>query len=203
VTIVPNGVDISAYDPRRIEPRDLGPAAIVFTGKMDFRPNVDGVLWFAKRVLPLVLPEVPEAHFYIVGQRPRPRVRGLQRDPAVTVTGFVPHSPPYIAGATVYVVPLRMGGGTRLKLLEAMALGRAVVSTSLGCEGFPSMRAGEHLRVAEGEAAFARAVVALLRDSSRRKALGHNARRLVTSRYDWGMIASRWEDVYSERSVSL
>ncbi len=200
--VVPNGVDVEAYDPHRVEAYDLGPAAIVFTGKMDFRPNVDGVLWFAQRVLPLVLLEVPEAHFYVVGQRPHPRLSSLQHDPAVTVTGFVPHSPPYIAGAAVYVVPLRMGGGTRLKVLEAMALGKAVVSTGLGCEGFPSMRAGEHLCVEETEADFAAAVVALLRDPSQRWALGQAARELVISRYDWAMIALRWEAVYSEGSVS-
>lgn len=202
VAVVPNGVDVEAYDPDRVQPRDLGPAAIVFTGKMDYRPNVDGVLWFAKRVLPLVLFEVPEAHFYVVGQRPHPRLNSLQRDPAVTITGFVSQSPPYIAGAAVYVVPMRMGGGTRLKVLEAMALGKAVVSTSLGCEGFPSMRVGEHLRVEEDEADFASAVVALLRDPSQRRALGRTARELVTSRYDWAMIASRWEAIYSEGSLS-
>ena len=169
---------------------------------MDFRPNLDGVLWFAQRVLPLVLSEVPEAHFYVVGQRPHPRLGSLRRDPAVTITGYVPHSPPYIAGAAVYVVPLRMGGGTRLKVLEAMALGRAVVSTSLGFQGFPSMRPGEHLRVEDSEPAFAQAVVALLRDPSQRQALGQAARRLVTAKYDWSTIASCLEKVYEERSVS-
>jgi len=197
VTVVPNGVDIPAYDPHTVEPFDLGPMAIVFTGKMDFRPNVDGVLWFVQQVLPLVQVEIPEAHFYIVGQRPHRRVNALRSDPAVTVSGFVPSTPPYIAGAAVYVVPLRMGGGTRLKVLEAMALGKAVVSTSLGCEGFPSMRAGEHLLVEDDEAAFARAVVTLLRDSSQRGTLGEAARALVAARYDWAMIASRWETVYS------
>jgi glycosyltransferase involved in cell wall biosynthesis len=202
VTVVPNGVDVAAYNPRTVEPSALGPAAIVFTGKMDFRPNVDGVMWFAQRVLPFILSEVPQAHFYVVGQRPHPRLESLRRDPAVTITGFVPHSPPYIAGAAVYVVPLRIGGGTRLKVLEAMALGKAVVSTSLGSEGFRSMRPGKHLRVEDDEVAFAQAVVALLRDPSQREALGQAARCLVTAQHDWAMIASRWDAVYSEGSVS-
>jgi sugar transferase (PEP-CTERM/EpsH1 system associated) len=197
VTVVPNGVDVTAYDPRRVEPCDLGSAAIVFTGKMDFRPNVDGVLWFAQQVLPLVLAEIPQAHFYIVGQRPHSRLDVLRGDPAVTTTGFVRDTLPYIAGATVYVVPLRMGGGTRLKVLEAMALGKAMVSTGLGCEGFPSMRDGQHLLVEDDAAAFAQAVVALLRGPSRRRLLGQAARDLVCAQYDWERIASRLETVYS------
>lgn len=201
VSIVPNGVDIETYDPGEVVPQALGPAAIVFTGKMDFRPNLDGVLWFAEKVLPLVLSQVPEAHFYIVGQRPHRRLDRLRHNPAVTITGFVPRSPPYIAAAAVYVVPLRMGGGTRLKILESMALGKAVVSTSLGFQGFPSMKPGEHLRVEDGDLGFAQAVVDLLRDPPQRRALGESARRLVTESYDWARIASRLEDVYMEGGI--
>ena len=197
VTVVLNGVDTAAYDPQAVEPLDLGPAAMVFTGKMDFRPNVDGVLWFAQQVLSLVRAEISEAHFYIVGQRPHPRLDALRGDPAVTITGFVPHTQPYIAGAAVYVVPLRMGGGTRLKVLEAMALGKAVVSTSLGCEGFPLMRSGEHLLVADDAVAFAQAVLTLLRDPSQRQALGRTTQDFVTTGYDWAVIVPRLEAVYS------
>ncbi|MEA3345890.1 MAG: glycosyltransferase [Chloroflexota bacterium] len=196
VTIVPNGVDTAAYDPRRVEPLDLGPGAIVFTGKMDFRPNVDGALWFAQQVLPLVRSKRPEVHFYIVGQQPHSRLDVLRGDPAVTITGFVPRIQPYIAGAAVYVIPLRMGGGTRLKVLEAMALGRGLVSTRLGCEGFPLMRSGEHLLVADGAAPFAQAVLALLRDPSLGRGLGQAARDLVTARYDWAEIVPRLEALY-------
>jgi len=195
VTVVPNGVDGATYDPRRVEPLDLGPAAIVFTGKMDFRPNVDGVLWFSRQVLPRVRAQVPQAHFYIVGQRPHRRLEPLLDDPAVTITGFVPHIQPYIAGAAVYVVPLRIGGGTRLKLLEAMALERAIVSTSLGCEGFP-LTPGKHLLVANEPAAFARAVVTLLRDPSHRATLGRAARAFAVKGYDWSAIVPRLEEVY-------
>jgi glycosyltransferase involved in cell wall biosynthesis len=198
VSIVPNGVDIETYDPAEVKPVALGPAAIVFTGKMDFRPNLDGVLWFANRVLPLILSQVPEAHFYVVGQQPHARLDSLRCNPAVTITGFVPRSPPYIAAAAVYVVPLRMGGGTRLKILESMALGKAVVSTSFGFEGFPLMRPGEHLCVEDGDLGFAHAVVDLLRDPTRRQALGKAARRLVTANYDWAGIAASLEDVYTE-----
>ena len=197
VTVVPNGVDVTAYDPEEVIADDLGPAAIVFTGKMDFRPNVDGVLWFAQQVLPRVQLEVPEAHFYIVGQQPHPRLDELRDNPAVTITGFVPQTPPYIAGAAVYVVPLRIGGGTRLKILEAMAMGKAVVSTRLGREGFSSMRANEHLLVADSPTAFSRAVVALLRNPPWRQTLGRTAQDLVTSSYDWSSIVPRFDAVYS------
>lgn len=195
VTVAPNGVDVADYDPRRVEPLDLGPAAIVFTGKMDFRPNVDGVLWFYRQVLPRIRARVPQVHFYIVGQRPHRRLEPLTNDPAVTITGFVPHIQPYIAGATVYVVPLRMGGGTRLKLLEAMALGRAIVSTSLGCEGFP-LTPGKHLLVGDEPAAFAQAVVALLRDPIRRASLGRAARAFAVEGYEWSAIVPHLEEVY-------
>ena len=200
-TVVSNGVDVAAYDPRAVEHIDPGSAAIVFTGKMDFRPNVDGVLWFARQVLPLVLGEIPDAHFWIVGQRPHERLEALRGNPAVTVTGFVPQIQPYIGGAAVYVVPLRMGGGSRLKILEAMALAKAVVSTSLGCEGFPLMRAGEHLLVADDAVAFAQGVVALLADPSWRRALGQRARDLVTRRYDWAVMTPHLEAVYSAWSA--
>lgn len=196
-TVVCNGVDVASYDPQVVERIDLGSAAIVFTGKMDFRPNVDGALWFAHQVLPLVLAEIPDARFWVVGQRPHQRLEVLRDNPAVTVSGFVPQVQPYIAGATAYVAPLRMGGGTRLKILEAMALGKAVVSTTVGCEGFPLMRPGEHLLVADDPAAFAQAVVALLSDPSLRQALGQAARDLVTKWYDWRVIVPRLEAVYS------
>lgn len=191
-TVVPNGVDVSAYDPRTPPAPGMGAHALVFTGKMDFRPNVDAVLWFAGEVLPLVRREVPDAHFWVVGQRPHPRLASLRGNPAVTLTGYVEDTRPYIAGAAVYVAPMRIGGGTRLKLLEAMAMERAIVATRLGAEGY-EVRDGEELLLADDAASFARAVVALLRDPARRAALGRAARRFVESRYDWRVLAPRIE----------
>ncbi|MGQ9458358.1 MAG: glycosyltransferase, partial [Anaerolineae bacterium] len=168
--------------------------ALVFTGKMDFRPNVDGVLWFWQEVWPLVRAKAPEAHFYVVGQRPHPRLAPLVEDPSVTVTGFVPDVRPYIANAAVYVIPLRIGGGTRLKVLEAMAMGKAIVSTSLGCEGFP-LRSGEHLLMADTPGAFAEAVLILLEDAPKRKALGAVAQALAATQYDWAALVPRLEEI--------
>ncbi|MCP4515720.1 MAG: glycosyltransferase, partial [Delftia sp.] len=132
VTVIPNGIHTEQYQPA---PGTEAPASLVFVGKMDFRPNVDAVRWFADAVWPRVRAAVPEAHFYVVGQRPHPQLERLRADPSLTLTGWVPEVHPYIAQATVYVAPLRMGSGTRLKLLEAMAMSKAIVSTRLGAEG--------------------------------------------------------------------
>jgi sugar transferase (PEP-CTERM/EpsH1 system associated) len=193
--VVPNGVDMAFYTapvvPFEVQP---GPG-LAFTGKMDFRPNVDAALWFAQEVLPLIRREVPEACFWAVGKDPHPRLAPLADDPAVLLTGAVEDVRPYIAGAVVYVVPLRIGGGTRLKVLEAMAMGKAIVSTALGCEGF-DLVPDQELVVADTPAEFAAAVLALLRDPVRRDRLGRAARRFAGSRYDWRIIVPRLEQAY-------
>jgi glycosyltransferase involved in cell wall biosynthesis len=201
--VVPNGVDMAFYSApvpaleaqAGSDSGDPSGSSLVFTGKMDFRPNVDAVLWFAQEVLPLIRHEAPEARFWAVGKDPHPRLAPLALDPAVVLTGAVEDVRPYIATATVYVVPLRIGGGTRLKVLEAMAMGKALVSTALGCEGF-DLVADQELVVADTPAEFAAAVLALLRDPARRERLGRAARRFAGSRYDWRMIVPRLERVY-------
>lgn len=198
VTVIPNGVDTRAYDPQRTYSLILEPHSVVFTGKMDFRPNIDAVLWFCRQVLPLIKSRVPDVHFYIVGQKPPQRLRSLAEDAAVTLTGYVDDVQPYIAGAGVYVVPLRIGGGTRLKIMEAMALGKAIVSTSLGCEGYP-VTSGQELLIADTPQDFARCVVGLLGDARRREELGRAGRRFVEERYDWRAIVPRLERVYVKR----
>jgi sugar transferase (PEP-CTERM/EpsH1 system associated) len=195
VTVIPNGVDTRAYDPGQTYPLVLEPHSVVFTGKMDFRPNIDAALWFCHQVLPLIKTQVPDVHFYIVGQKPPQRLMALAEDPAVTLTGHVEDVRPYIAGAGIYVVPLRIGGGTRLKIMEAMALGQAIVSTSLGCEGYP-VTPGRELVVADTPQDFARCVVELLGDALRREELGRAGRRFVEERYDWRAIVPRLERVY-------
>jgi len=167
---------------------------------MDFRPNVDAVLWFARKVLPRVRASVPEVHFVVVGQRPHRRLDVLRGDPAVTLTGWVEDTRPYIAQAAVYVAPLRMGGGTRLKLLEAMAMGKAVITTRLGAEGYP-VAGGRELLLADTPADFAAAVVALLRAPERRAELGRVARAFVEQRYDWRVIVPLVEAVYEANPV--
>jgi len=201
VTVVPNAVDVAYYTSNDIQPSPLPPRSLIFTGKMDFRPNVDAVLWFCQEVLPLVRRKLPDARFYIVGQSPHRRVLRLADDPAVTVTGYVDDVRSYIAGACVYVVPLRMGGGTRLKVLEAMAMGKPIVSTSLGCEGFEGLESGKELSLADTPEDFARRVMELLGDAARREKLGQAARRFVEQRYDWRLIVPRLEQIYEKLDV--
>ena len=198
VTVVPNAVDVDYYTSNDIQPSPLPPRSLVFTGKMDFRPNVDAVLWFCQGVLPLVRRKLPDARFYIVGQSPHRRVLRLADDPAVTVTGYVDDVRSYIAGACVYVVPLRIGGGTRLKVLEAMAMGKPIVSTSLGCEGFEGIESGQELSLADTPEDFAQRVIELLGDAARRERLGMAARRFAEARYDWRLIVPRLEQIYEK-----
>jgi glycosyltransferase involved in cell wall biosynthesis len=197
--IVPNGVDMSFYTaPVAPLKQGAGPgqADLVFTGKMDFRPNVDAVLWFAQEVLPLIRRESPETRFWVVGKDPHPRLAPLLVDPAVEVTGFVEDQRPYIAMAAVYVIPLRIGGGTRLKVLEAMAMSRAIVSTTLGCEGF-EVETDRELITADQPSDFAAAVVALLRDPDRRAQLGAAGCEFAETRYDWQIVVPLLERVYN------
>lgn len=198
--VVPNGVDMEFYAALAAAPAaGDGPGAsdLVFTGKMDFRPNVDAVLWFIQEVLPLIRQQRPEARFWVVGQSPHARLAAAAGRPDVVLTGKVDDVRPYIGTAGVYVVPLRIGGGTRLKVLEAMAMGKAIVSTRLGCEGF-DLIPGQDLVVADAPEEFARAVLGLLGDPDRRERLGRAARRFAGSRYDWSKIVPRLERIYSE-----
>ncbi len=196
VTVVPNGVDLDFLRPGVVHPQpDMVEHALVFTGKMDYRPNVDGVLWFVETVLPLVQASVPAVHFYAVGQQPHARLAALAAHPAVTVTGRVPDVRPYIAGAGVYVTPLRIGGGTRLKVLEAMAMGQAMVSTRLGCDGFPFVH-GREVLFADEPAEFADAVVRLLQNRGQAATLGKAARAYVEQHYGWDAIVPKFEALY-------
>jgi glycosyltransferase involved in cell wall biosynthesis len=178
VEVVPNGVDTAAFTP---SPGTGERGRIVFTGRMNYAPNADAVLYFAGQVLPLVLEQVPYARFHVVGAHPPPPVSALA-SATVVVHGRVDDVRPYLASAEVVVVPIRAGGGTRLKVLEAAAAGKAIVTTRLGLEGLPFP--GGSVVVADAPQAMADAVVALLRDRERRAALGARA-RAVAERFEW------------------
>lgn len=196
-TVVPNGVDLQAYHPGLPPLAGMAHPSLVFTGKMDFRPNVDAVLWFAAEVLPRLWARQPGIHLYVVGQSPSPRLRALPADPRIVVTGWVEDTRPYIAGADVYVVPMRVGGGTRLKVLEAMAMGQAMVSTPLGVEGL-GVTDGQEALLAEEPEGFAGHILALLAEPDRRRALGQAARRFVEQSYGWEAIGPKLEAVYGQ-----
>jgi len=193
--VIPNGVDTDVYQREKVPPFTLPPHTLVFTGTMDFRPNVDAMLWFAQEVLPLLKPHVPAVQVYIVGQRPHARLNALRADPAITITGAVDDTRPYIVAASVYIVPLRMGGGTRLKLLEALSLQAPIVSTTLGAEGF-AVTNGKELLLADEAAAFARSIVELIDNRERARLLGNAGRSFAVQHYDWRSIVPRFEQVY-------
>jgi sugar transferase (PEP-CTERM/EpsH1 system associated) len=194
LSVIPNGVDTEFYAPAETAPDE---PVLVFTGKMDFRPNVDAMLWFASEVLPRVRAEIPHVHLYIVGQKPAPAIRALARQPGITVTGWVADTRPYIRDAALYIVPLRMGSGTRLKVLEAMAMGKAIVSTARGIEGLELIPEREVV-LAETRDDFARAIVALWHEPSRRRALGQSARARAVAHYDWRILIPRFEEIFQQ-----
>ena len=193
-TVIPNGVDIEYFVPA---PASQTPT-LIYAGGMNMFANRDAVLYFLQEIWPLIVAQVPDAQFLAVGQDPPDELRAFAaRDPRVAVPGKVPDIRPYINRASVYVVPLRVGGGTRLKVLDAMACGKAMVSTSVGCEGL-EVQAGEHLEVADEPAAFARATIDLLNDPARRDRLGRSARALVERKYAWPLIGAKLIDAYEE-----
>jgi len=187
VHVVQTGVDTEYFRPAPTrEPRVPD---MVFTGSMDWLPNEDAMLFFCREVLPLVRAELPDATLTIVGRAPTPAVKRLAEDYAgVRVTGRVDDVRPYMNDAAAYIVPLRIGGGTRLKIFEAMAMGKAVVSTTVGAEGLP-VTDGEHVLLADTAPAFAGAIVSLVRDGQQRRALEDAGRALVVQRYDWSAVA--------------
>jgi len=197
IVTIPNGVDTEFYVPSdEVCAKPLAALALVFTGKMDFRPNIDAMLWFCDEILPRIRAEIPLAHMVIVGQKPAPKISALAQREGVQVTGMVPDVRPFIADAAVYVVPLRMGSGTRLKVLEAMAMGKAIVATSRGVEGI-TVTPERDVLIADTPDEFARAVITLLRDPARRQALGRAARTLAETQYDWRALVPMFDALYT------
>lgn len=190
ITVVPTGVDVRQYQPaaafRATQP------LVMFLGSMDWEANADAVEYFCRDIWPAVRSAVPSARFRIVGRNPGPRVRALASD-SVDVTGTVASVIDHLKDAAVFAVPLRIGGGTRLKIFEAMAAGRAVVSTSIGAEGL-DVRDGRDIVLADSATAFAEAVVRLLRDDDRRRQF-EVAAASTAARHDWPAIAQAFTAV--------
>jgi glycosyltransferase involved in cell wall biosynthesis len=163
---------------------------------MDYRPNVDAVLWFADEVWPLICEKRPSTTWAVVGQIPHARLQRIQGIPGMTMTGWVESVRPYLAGASVYIMPFRIGSGTRLKLIEAMAAGKAIVSTTVGAEGFPA-QSGEQLLLADSAQAMATAVLQLLDNPQKREQFGRMASQLA-QQYDWRQVIPRFQEVYMQ-----
>jgi len=203
VHCVPNGVDAGHY--WEVCEANLGAAGgqpeqirrkLLFVGSMDYFANIDGVRWFCQRVWPELERRHPDLDFFIVGRNPAPEVRALAL-PRVIVTGEVEDTRPFYRGAEAAVVPLHVGGGSRLKILEAMAAGVPVVSTRLGAEGL-ELEPEKHLLIADSPGHFAQAVSTLLGDASRRRQIAQQARALVCERYDWGRLGEQLAEIHRE-----
>jgi len=185
--VVPNGVDTSYFDRRRVVPHPFVRPTLVFSGTLDYRPNIDALRWFVAQVLPLVRQTIPDVVLVAVGRRPTPVLVALQAAGELSLTGEVPDTRAYLCGAHVYVVPMRIGGGVRLKVLEAMALAVPIVSTRLGVDGIDGLN--ETLcSVADTPQAMAAAIVATLATPPATKP----ARDFVVANYDWRVIVPRF-----------
>jgi glycosyltransferase involved in cell wall biosynthesis len=190
VHVVQTGVDTSYFTPM---PRQERRAHLVFTGSMDWLPNEDGMTYFVRDILPLIRQAEPDVTLSIVGRNPTPAVQRLAQTPGIEVTGRVDDVRPHVAAGDIYVVPLRIGGGTRLKIFEAMSMSRAVVSTTIGAEGLP-VTSGRDIVIADEPALFAESVVRLIRDADTRHRIESAARQLVVSRYDWAAVSRDFEE---------
>lgn len=199
VTSISNGVDTSYFAP---DSRPRQPDRLVFVGGMTWFPNYDAIRYFCNEVLPRVADEVPTVSLTVVGKNPQDdSVRDIARNSRVRLTGLVEDVRPLISEAAAYVVPLRIGGGTRLKILDALSMGTPLISTSVGCEGLDVV-SGEVLLIADTADAFARAIVRVLREPELGRRLGAAGRQLVVDKYDWSTIAPALERVY-RRCVGL
>jgi glycosyltransferase involved in cell wall biosynthesis len=192
VFAIPTGVDTEYFHPGEEQAIDN---SLVFTGSMDWLPNEDALLYFAKDILGKIKEKMPTVTLTVVGRNPsRHLQQELSRHPEIQVVGWVPDVRPYINSHAVYVIPLRIGGGTRIKAYEALAMGKAMVSTTVGVEGLP-VRHREHLEIADTADDFANAVVSLLKDKTKRMLLGNAARDFVRENFSWAKAGQTFADI--------
>ena len=193
VTDVPTGVDTEFFRPQTgAQPE---PASLIFTGSMDWLPNVDAMNWFCREILPLVRAKAPNVRLTVVGRKPGRELLELgERDSLILVTGRVDDVRPFIENATAYIVPIRIGGGTRLKIYEALAMEKPMVSTTVGAEGLP-LRDGEELLIADDPESFANAVVRVLSDQAFADELGKRAAANVRERFAWSSVANSFAEI--------
>jgi len=190
---IPTGVDIDFFKPANTSP--ARPNSLVFTGSMDWLPNEDAMRYFIDDVMPLVKQQIPDVHLTIVGRSPYPSLVELaQRDPALTVTGRVDDVRPYMQDAVAFIVPIRIGGGTRLKIYEAMAMEKPVISTTVGAEGLP-VHHDAQLLLADDPKTFADSVVKVLSNSELAARLGSSAAQFVRQHFGWPGVAATFADL--------
>ncbi|MDR3575104.1 MAG: glycosyltransferase [Anaerolineaceae bacterium] len=193
IDVVPNGVDTNLYQPL---PSNTEKPALLFVGDMAYRPNIDAINFFCQEIFPKIINVIPNIELWIVGINPPPEVKKFEAG-NVHVTGKVDDVRPYYKRSSVCVVPLRAGGGTRLKILEAMALGRPVVSTAIGCEGL-NVEDGKQLLIAETADQFVDKILTLFLNENLRNSIACQARELVVNCYDWDVIANSAMNIFSK-----
>jgi polysaccharide biosynthesis protein PslH len=199
VTTVPTGVDLEYFQPAGVN----GQPSLVFTGSMDWMPNEDAITYFAAEVLPLIQQYIPNVTLSVVGKNPTRKLLALaKRNDAIRVTGAVSDIRPYVAAASVYIVPIRIGSGTRIKIFEAMAMAKAVVSTTIGAEGLP-VQHGKNILLADTPQDFAARTVELLKQRSTQQRIGLAARTLVESRYAWTAVTDVVENALLPASLPI
>ena len=188
IEVIPNGVDIQYYSPRQV---DKKPNSLIYSGLMNWRPNEDAVIFFLKKIYPLAKKRIPDISFAIVGKDPSYAItKCAQSDASITITGFVDDVRLYVHASELFIVPLRIGSGTRLKILEAMAMGKAVISTSIGCEGI-DVTHERNIIIADTPENFAKGVIRLLNDPVQRDKIAEEGRRMVKEKYSWEIINQR------------
>lgn len=191
--VVPNAVDLETFRPSGVEP---DPASLVFLGAMNYHPNIEGIHYFVETTFPKIVARYPQVKLFVVGMNPPDSVRALASE-RIEITGFVEDPRVYMERATVMVVPLRIGGGTRFKITESLAMGKAIVSTRLGAEGI-DVEHGKHALLADDPESFAREVGRLLDDRQLVRRLGVAARELAEQRYGWAPAVAELERFYTD-----
>lgn len=194
VVEIPNGVDTEFFTNRNEKEE---PQSLLFTGSMDWLPNEDAVLYFCEYMWLQIRAQFPNAQFYIVGRNPGPKIRALTNIPGIVVTGTVNDVRPYLELSSVFIVPLRIGGGSRLKILEALSMKKKVISTTIGCEGL-EVTPDEDILIADSPQQFVNQIAELWSNSEKGKSLGEMGRMLVLQQYDWSIIAQKLNQVYLE-----
>jgi len=204
IQVIPNGVDLEYFAPQNAIEEDY--PSLIFTGHMSFPPNIDAVNYYVERIHPLIRKELPQIRFYVVGAHPTDEIKRLDRKDGIVVTGMVEDVRPYIQKSTVFVNSMISGNGIKNKVLQAMAMKKAIVSTSLGAEAI-AVKDNEDIMIADQPAAFARKVLMLLQDKTMREEIGVNARKTVEQKYSWEQAINVYKEIYmkagAERGRSL
>jgi len=195
IAVVPNGVDTNYFQPYR---KNIKNNTLIFCGRLNAYPNEKGLIYFCKKVWPLLKQTIPQLQLRIIGRNPPKRIKKLASSQiGIEVVGYVDDIRPYVAEAEVYVCPIWDGGGTKLKILDALAMGKAVVATTIACEGIDVIP-GKNVLIADTPIEFLEHIEILLQNSELKDKLGYHGRQLVEERYSWLIVGKKLNEVYSE-----